>query len=167
MAARDPSCPSTIQKMLGRIRIAMWKQRTGLILAVWQGGSRNRFRAHSLHLCMPLIPFFMSIFPYLAARFLSKLLQPIDQIVFGMALVSPNLAAQISRLAGKQQGESLGWQSAAESTGQVAGPLAGTLLFSLCARLPHLLAGAFLVGVGAPAAFMKRAKARGGRTADG
>jgi len=138
----------------------------------------------------------MSIFQYLAVRFLSQLLQPLHQIVigfmlmgvgqlilpfvqpplvllavgvigFGMALVSPNLAAQISRLAGNRQGQSLGWQSAAESTGQVAGPLVGSLLFSLYARLPYLLAGAFLVGVGASAAFTKSAKVRGARNADG
>jgi len=107
----------------------------------------------------------MSVFQYPAVWFLSKLLQPLQQIVigfmlmgvgllilpfvqpalvllavgvigFGMALVSPNLAAQISRLAGDRRGESLGWQSAAESTGQVAGPLVGSLLLSLYARLP-------------------------------
>jgi len=138
----------------------------------------------------------MSVFQYLAVRFLSKLLQPLHQIVigfmlmgvgllilpfvqpalvllvvgeigFGMALVSPNLAAQISRLAGNRQGESFGWQSAAESTGQVAGPLVGSLLFSLYARLPYVLAGAFLVGVGASAALTKSTKVRGGRNADG
>jgi DHA1 family multidrug resistance protein-like MFS transporter len=120
----------------------------------------------------------MSVFQYIAVRFLSKVMSPQCQIsvglslmgvsllvlpimkttssillsvgvlAFGMVLVSPNLTALISHSAGNQQGENLGRQSAAESIGQFSGPLFGSLLFSWYAQLPYWVAGAFLISIG-------------------
>jgi DHA1 family multidrug resistance protein-like MFS transporter len=133
-------------------------------LAVFEGTFALLQPLHQIVIGFMLMGVGLLILPFVQPPLV---LLAVGVIGFGMALVSPNLAAQISRLAGNRQGQSLGWQSAAESTGQVAGPLVGSLLFSLYARLPYLLAGAFLVGVGASAAFTKSAKVRGGRNADG
>lgn len=45
-------------------------------------------------------------------------------------------------------GTVLGMQNAANSLGQIGGPLAGGLLFAWRAGMPFVLSGAFLLGIG-------------------
>ncbi|MEP6985252.1 MAG: MFS transporter [Chloroflexota bacterium] len=63
----------------------------------------------------------------------------------GVALISPNLAALISKRGRQQVGTALGIQNAANSLGQAVGPLLGGLLFVWQMNAPFLLTGALLV----------------------
>lgn len=69
-------------------------------------------------------------------------------LALGMAFISPNLAALISKRGGEQQaGASLGVQNAANSLGQAGGPLLGGLLFIWQINAPYLFSGAVLLAL--------------------
>ena len=69
-------------------------------------------------------------------------------LALGMSLVSPNLAALISKGGGNRRaGIALGAQNAANSFGQASGPLLGGALFVWKMNAPYLLTGALLVTV--------------------
>ncbi|MEO6192977.1 MAG: MFS transporter [Thermoanaerobaculia bacterium] len=69
-------------------------------------------------------------------------------LALGMAFVSPNLAALISKRGGSRRvGAALGVQNAANSLGQASGPLLGGALFVWQMNAPYLLTGALLVTV--------------------
>ena len=69
-------------------------------------------------------------------------------LALGMAFVSPNLGALISKRGGSRRvGAALGSQNAANSLGQASGPLLGSALFIWHTNAPYLLTGAFLVMV--------------------
>jgi MFS transporter, DHA1 family, multidrug resistance protein len=69
-------------------------------------------------------------------------------LALGMSLVSPNLAALISRGGGNRRvGAALGVQNAANSLGQASGPLVGGALFVWRINSPYLLTGALLITV--------------------
>lgn len=66
----------------------------------------------------------------------------------GMAVISPNLAALISKRGGSGSvGAALGAQNAANSLGLASGPLVGGALFIWHVNAPYLLTGALLVAV--------------------
>lgn len=65
-----------------------------------------------------------------------------------MALISPNLTALVSEQGGQHKGAVLGLQNAANSLGQVGGPILGGVLFAWQASVPYLFAGTFLASVG-------------------
>lgn len=66
----------------------------------------------------------------------------------GMALISPNLSALVSRRGGERQaGASLGIQNAANSLGQSIGPLLGGALFIWQANAPYLASGGLLIAL--------------------
>jgi MFS transporter, DHA1 family, multidrug resistance protein len=66
----------------------------------------------------------------------------------GMAVISPNLAALISKRGGSRRiGAALGAQNAANSLGQASGPLLGSALFTWPMNAPYLLTGALLGAV--------------------
>jgi DHA1 family multidrug resistance protein-like MFS transporter len=69
-------------------------------------------------------------------------------LALGMSLVSPNLAALISKGGGSRRtGIALGAQNAANSLGQASGPLLGGALFVWKMDAPYELTGALLVTV--------------------
>ena len=69
-------------------------------------------------------------------------------LALGMSLVSPNLAALISKGGGSRRtGIALGAQNAANSLGQASGPLLGGALFVWQMNAPYMLTGALLVTV--------------------
>ncbi len=69
-------------------------------------------------------------------------------LALGMSLVSPNLAALISKGGGSRRtGIALGAQNAANSLGQASGPLLGGALFVWKMDAPYMLTGALLVTV--------------------
>lgn len=69
-------------------------------------------------------------------------------LALGTALISPNLAALISKRGGSRRvGAALGAQNAANSLGQASGPLLGGVLFIRQMNAPYLLTGALLVTV--------------------
>jgi len=57
----------------------------------------------------------------------------------GMAALNPSLASLVSKRSGKHAGAALGLQTAANSLGQAAGPLMGSILFTWDIHLPYLL----------------------------
>jgi len=64
----------------------------------------------------------------------------------GMAFIAPNLSALVSKRGGEQHaGASLGVQNAANSLGQVAGPLLGGVLFIWRTNAPYFFSGALLL----------------------
>ena len=69
-------------------------------------------------------------------------------LALGMAFISPNLAALISKHGGgRRLGAALGAQNAANSLGQATGPLLGGALFVWQMNAPYVLSGALLVAV--------------------
>lgn len=67
-------------------------------------------------------------------------------LALGISVVSPNLAALISKRGGSRHlGGALGAQNAANSLGQAAGPLLGSVLFIWQMNAPYLLTGALLL----------------------
>ena len=69
-------------------------------------------------------------------------------LALGTALITPNLAALISKRGGRRRvGAALGVHNAANSLGQASGPLLGSALFIWQMNAPYLLTGAVLVGV--------------------
>ncbi len=66
----------------------------------------------------------------------------------GMAFIAPNLSALVSKRGGERQaGASLGVQNAANSLGQVAGPMLGGVLFIWEANAPYFFSGAVLLAL--------------------
>jgi MFS transporter, DHA1 family, multidrug resistance protein len=84
----------------------------------------------------------------LMVRTLPTVLGAIGILSLGMALITPNLTTLISLRGGQHKGAVLGLQNAANSLGQVGGPLFGGALFAWQTGAPYLFAGSFLVGVG-------------------
>ena len=66
----------------------------------------------------------------------------------GMAFVGPMLTSEVTRHRAHHVGAALGLQQAAQSLGQVAGAVLGTLLFGWNAPAPYLVAASILAGTG-------------------
>ncbi|MDE3005047.1 MAG: MFS transporter [Gemmatimonadota bacterium] len=69
----------------------------------------------------------------------------ITVLATGMALLAPNLAAAVTARRPGAPGGSLGLQNTALGVGQVIGPIAGSVLFTLGPTLPFLAASAVCV----------------------
>lgn len=66
----------------------------------------------------------------------------------GMAFIAPNISALVSKRGGDQHaGASLGVQNAANSIGQVVGPLLGGVLFVWQINAPYFFSGAVLLAI--------------------
>jgi DHA1 family multidrug resistance protein-like MFS transporter len=82
------------------------------------------------------------------ARNASSVFALVGLLALGMALISPNLAALISKRGGSRRaGAALGVQNAANSLGQAGGPLLGSALLIWQMNAPYVLTGALLVTV--------------------
>lgn len=84
----------------------------------------------------------------------------------GMAFIVPGLSSQLSKIGARRAGATMGLQNAAQSVGQVGGPMLGGVLFGWHARAPFALAGVVTVAVAALLAWRnvaRRAKASGDR----
>ena len=88
------------------------------------------------------------IFLLLMARSLPIVLGVVAILAFGMALITPNLTALISKRGGEHTGTVLGIQNAANSLGQVGGSMLGGVLFAWQVSAPYSFAGVLLVGTG-------------------
>ena len=82
------------------------------------------------------------------ARTLPHVLSTVGLLAFGVSLIAPNLSALISKRGGQHTGKVLGMQNAANSLGQVSGPVLGGVLFTWQASAPYLFAGVILLGIG-------------------
>ncbi len=81
-------------------------------------------------------------------RTFPHVLSTVGLLAFGFSLIAPNLSALISRRGGQRTGRVLGMQNAANSLGQVSGPMLGGFLFTWQASAPYLSAGIILLGIG-------------------
>ena len=81
-------------------------------------------------------------------RTFSHVLSAVGLLAFGVSLIAPNLSALISKRGGQHTGRVLGMQNAANSLGQVIGPVLGGALFTWQAIAPYIFAGIILLGIG-------------------
>ena len=79
-------------------------------------------------------------------------LSSVAVLALGAAIVSPNLAAMVSRRGEPHTGAAMGAQSAANSLGQFVGPAIGGILFAWQATAPYLLGSVLLLSAGLAAA---------------
>lgn len=84
----------------------------------------------------------------LFARSLPTVFGAVATLAIGMALISPNLSALVSRWGGGGAGAGLGLQSAANSLGQAGGPIVGSVLFLWSSSAPYALAGILMFCIG-------------------
>jgi DHA1 family multidrug resistance protein-like MFS transporter len=80
------------------------------------------------------------------ARSRTLVLDFVGLLALGMALISPNLAALVSKRGGRRHvGRALGAQNAANSLGQATGPLLGSALLLWQRNAPFLTTGTLLM----------------------
>ena len=88
------------------------------------------------------------IFLLLVARSLPIVLGVVAIMAFGMALITPNLIALISKRGSQHTGTVLGIQNTANSLGQVGGAMLGGILFAWQFNAPYGFTGVLLVSTG-------------------
>jgi MFS transporter, DHA1 family, multidrug resistance protein len=82
------------------------------------------------------------------ARSLPIVLGVVAILAFGMALITPNLIALISKRGSQHTGTVLGIQNTANSLGQVWGAMLGGILFTWQVNAPYGFTGVLLAGTG-------------------
>lgn len=121
----------------------------GLVMTVFQVGAIGFFAGrireiYQIGLGFGLMGTGLTLLVMTRSKFLVFVF--VGLVALGMAFISPNLAALISKSGGSgRAGAALGLQNAANSLGQAGGPLLGSALFIWQANAPYLLAGALLV----------------------
>lgn len=122
----------------------------GLVMAVFQiiavGYFSNRMNAVA-QIASGLSLMGIGIILLLLVRNMLLVFGVVGLLALGMALVTPNLSALISKRSGQRTGTVLGMQNAANSLGQVGGPMLGGVLFAWQPNAPYLFTGAFLVSI--------------------
>ncbi|MEX0601288.1 MAG: MFS transporter, partial [Rhodothermales bacterium] len=121
----------------------------GLVMALFQGGTVG-FLAGRVHSRQQITAGFglfgMGIGLLLWVRSVAAVLVVVGLLALGVALVTPNLLTLVANRSGRSVGAALGLQNTFSSVGQIAGPLAGGLLFGLQVDLPfQVTAGGALV----------------------
>ncbi len=121
----------------------------GLVVAVFQGPAA--FATTRVREIYQIGAGFGLMGTSLALLVMARTMFPVFALVgllaLGMALISPNLGALISKRGGTRVGAALGVQNAAHSLGQASGPLVGGVLFIWQRNAPYLLTGALLIAV--------------------
>lgn len=121
----------------------------GLVMAVFQGAAG--FATARVREIYQVGAGFGLMGTSLALLVMARTMFPVFALVgllaLGMALISPNLGALISKRGGSRVGAALGVQNAAHSLGQASGPLLGGVLFIWHRNAPYLLTGALLIAV--------------------
>ena len=121
----------------------------GLVMTVFQVGAVRIFAGrireiYQIGLGFGLMGTGLALLVMARSKFLVFAL--VGVLALGMAFISPNLAALISKHGGSSRvGTALGLQNAANSLGQASGPLLGSALFIWQANAPYLLAAAVLI----------------------
>lgn len=123
----------------------------GLVMTIFQVGAVGFLSGRILEMYQVGAGFALmgvSLVGLVLARDTFAVFALVGLLAFGTALISPNLAAMISKRGGNHRvGAALGVQNAANSLGQTAGPLLGGVLFIWQINAPYLLTGALLVTV--------------------
>ena len=123
----------------------------GLVMTIFQVGAVGFLSGRILEMYQVGAGFALmgvSLVGLVLARDTFAVFALVGLLALGTALISPNLAAMISKRGGNHRvGAALGVQNAANSLGQTAGPLLGGVLFIWQINAPYLLTGALLVTV--------------------
>jgi DHA1 family multidrug resistance protein-like MFS transporter len=125
----------------------------GLVMAVFQVGAAGAFGGRLGEIGRIGVGFGAAgagLVLLVTARSRGLVFTFVGLLALGMALISPNLSALISkRGGGRHAGRALGVQNAANSLGQASGPLLGSALLLWQTNAPYLMAGTLLVVVSA------------------
>ena len=123
----------------------------GLVMTVFQIGAVGFLAGRIREICQIAAGFGLigiSLALLVVAQTKFSVLAVVGLIALGTAVISPNLAALISKSGGSRRvGAALGSQSAANSLGQTGGPIFGGALFAWQMNAPYLLTAALLVTV--------------------
>jgi DHA1 family multidrug resistance protein-like MFS transporter len=123
----------------------------GSVMSVFQGGAVGYLapRMSAVHqIALGFVLMGVDLAVLLFARSTSSVLTIVGLLALGMALITPNLTALVSKGQNQQTGAALGLRNAANSLGQAAGPALGGLLFALDMKAAYSITGALLVGIG-------------------
>ena len=122
-----------------------------LVMAVFQGGAVGylapRMRA-GYQIAGGFVLMGLALAVLLFARGTTLVLTIVGLLAFGMAVITPNLTALISKGQRQQTGAALGLINAANSLGQATGAGLGGLLFALNMNAAYWITGAMLVATG-------------------
>ena len=123
----------------------------GLVMAVFQVGAADAFGGRLGEIGRIGIGFGAGgagLVLLVTARSRELVFIYVGLLALGMALISPNLSALISKRGeGRHAGRALGVQNAANSLGQASGPLLGSALLLWQTNAPYLMTGTLLVVV--------------------
>jgi DHA1 family multidrug resistance protein-like MFS transporter len=122
-----------------------------VVLAWWLSGRVSELRQLAAGFALMGV----GIVLLLLARSLPAVLGSVATLAMGMALISPNLSALVSRRGGRRAGAALGFQSAANSLGQAGGPILGSVLFVWRSSAPYAVAGILMLCIGVATAWAK------------
>lgn len=131
----------------------------GSVMAVFQiiaVSFLSRYMNESAQVALGFALMGSGIFLLLMARSLPIVLGVVAILAFGMALITPNVAALISKRGGQHTGTVLGIQNAANSLGQVGGSMLGGVLFAWQVSAPYSFAGVLLMGTGLMLGWMQK-----------
>jgi DHA1 family multidrug resistance protein-like MFS transporter len=126
-----------------------------LVMAVFQivaTGVLSRYVRQSAQINGGFVLMGTSVMLLLLPRSMALILAIIALFALGMAFITPNLSASISTWGDPYTGTALGMQNAANSLGQVSGPLLGAALLNWNSSAPYLFAGVLLLSAGVVAA---------------
>ena len=119
-----------------------------LVMAVFQiiaTGMLSRYVRQSGQIVGGFALMGASLMLLLLPRSMVLVLAIIGLFALGMAFITPNLSASISTWGDPYTGAALGMQNAANSLGQVSGPLLGAALLNWNPGAPYLFAGVLLL----------------------
>jgi DHA1 family multidrug resistance protein-like MFS transporter len=132
----------------------------GLVMAVFQVGALAVLSARMRELWQTSLGFGVTAAGLILLAFAvskSQVYTFVGMLALGLALLSPNLAAMLSKLGGRgSSGQALGFQNAANSFGQAAGPLVGSALLLWNRRAPFVVSGALFVAAAVIVGWMAR-----------
>jgi DHA1 family multidrug resistance protein-like MFS transporter len=119
----------------------------GLVMTVFQIGAISFLAGRIREICQIAAGFGLigtSLALLVVAHTKVSVFAVVGLIAFGTSVISPNLAALISKRGGTSHvGTALGTQSAANSLGQTAGPIIGGVLFAWQMNAPYMFTAAF------------------------
>jgi DHA1 family multidrug resistance protein-like MFS transporter len=132
----------------------------GLVMTVFQIGAIGFLAGRIREICQIAAGFGLigtSLALLVVAHTKVSVFAVVGLIAFGTSVISPNLAALISKRGGTRHvGAALGTQSAANSLGQASGPILGGVLFAWQMNAPYLLTAVLLVIVALAIAWKSR-----------
>jgi len=120
----------------------------GFIMAAAQAGVVGRFIGRVGEIPMLSLGFGLmgiALIMLMTTRTMTFILSYVVLFALGMAALNPGLASLVSKRSSGHSGAALGMQSSANSLGQAAGPVVGSILFTWDIHMPYLLTAVTLI----------------------